>query len=369
MTKKVRVLQFIVSTGFYGAERWVLALARNLDKSKTSCDLAVTMESSKQNMEIVRQFPTSAGKCFEIPLKGRFDLTSVRHLSRILSERKIDVIHTHGYKSDLLGLLAARIAGVRCVSTPHGFGEPKDLKLRLYIRIGAFCLRFFDKVVPLSNQLMDETRAFGVPVERLSCIKNGVDLSEVDDVLHGICCPSKEGKIIGYIGQMIPRKKVHHILDIFESLAGRHDDLHLRLIGDGDERSLLEAKAAVLPCVKRIKFLGFRTDRLEQLKQFDLFVMTSSSEGIPRSLMEAMAMKIPIAAYNIQGIDDLIIAGKTGLLADYGDKAQMAQNWESLLFDEPCAAAIASEARRFVIDNFSAMRMAREYENLYRTLV
>ena len=81
----------------------------------------------------------------------------------------------------------------------------------------------------------------------------------------------------------------------------------------------MEKLALTLPSAESIHFLGFRNDRLELLSQFDLFVMASSDEGIPRCLMEAIAMDIPVAAYNISGIDQLVMHEKTGLLAKYGD--------------------------------------------------
>jgi len=180
--RKTNVLQFICPVGFYGAERWVLALANNLDGKKVRCDLAVTKESPIQNLEIVRHFPSGEGKAFEIPLKSRFDLSAVSKLCRLICDRDIDIIHTHGYKSDILGLLAAKKTGIKAISTPHGFGEAKNFKLKVYIRLGCFSLKFFDKVIPVSRQLLDETASFGVDPSKLVYVQNGVDLKEVDEI-------------------------------------------------------------------------------------------------------------------------------------------------------------------------------------------
>ncbi|MCR8924120.1 glycosyltransferase family 4 protein [Dasania sp. GY-MA-18] len=365
----MNILQFICPTGFYGAERWVLAIANNLDQADVRCDMAVTVEPHQGTLEIVKQYPDCTGKAFEIPTNGRFDFSAVNKLCNLIKEREIDVIHTHGYKSDILGLLAAKKAGIKCVSTPHGFGEAKDFKLKAYIRTGAFLLRFFDAVAPLSQQLFDECLGYGVPRNKLRYIQNGVDLKEVDHYLQSKQTKPSEIKTIGFIGQMIPRKKIDHILEIFANLSTQHDNLQLLFLGDGDSRAELEASAAQLPCSHTIKFLGFRQDRLEQLRDFDLFVMTSSSEGIPRCLMEALAMEIPVAAYNIPGIDQLMAHEQTGLLADYGDKETLQQYWETLLFDQAKAQQLAKAGRQYVLDNFSAARMAREYYDLFTQLL
>ena len=145
--KNLNVLQFICPTGFYGAERWILALANNIKDEGVRCDLAVTNESESQDFEIINQYPTHIGQTFKLPMKGRFDLSVVSGLCKLIKKRDIHIIHTHGYKSDIIGLLVAKKCKIKCVSTPHGFGEPSDFKLKVYIRLGALCLRFFDRVV------------------------------------------------------------------------------------------------------------------------------------------------------------------------------------------------------------------------------
>ncbi|MFC6684914.1 glycosyltransferase [Marinobacter koreensis] len=161
--KPLRVLQFITPSGFYGAERWVLALANNLDPKEIVCDLAVTEESPNQDLSIAEHYPHNLGEVHRIRMNGRFDLRAIHRLARTLKEREIDVVHTHGYKSDIIGLIAARSAGIKCVSTPHGFSGKVGLKLATFIRIGTWVLKFFDAVAPLSEELVADMRRFQVP--------------------------------------------------------------------------------------------------------------------------------------------------------------------------------------------------------------
>lgn len=140
-------------------------------------------------------------------------------------------------------------------------------------------------------------------------------------------------------------------------------------LGDGKEREKMESYASTLPSAEAIQFMGFRNDRLELLSQFDLFVMTSSDEGIPRCLMEAIAMGIPVAAYNIPGIDQLVKHEETGLLADYGDKDTLKNYWQVLLNDKAYAYKLAEKGRQFVNDTYSGQRMADEYTALYQNLL
>lgn len=372
-SRKLNVLQFISSTGFYGAERWVLALTNNSNPSEVRFDLAVTKEQADEKLAVVSKFqesPLTTGEAFEIPMSSRFDPGVINRLVKIIHDRKIDIIHTHGYKSDIIGVIAAKKAGVKCLVTPHGFENSTDIKLKLFIWLGCKAMKYADMVAPLSNQIIKDVKKFGITNSRITYIQNGVDLSEVDAVYLNPDISGNSGskKRIGFVGQMISRKNIIDILNTFELIKSTDDNIELILLGDGDQREELETFSKNLSKSDSIKFLGFIDDRLEYLKTFDLFVMTSTLEGIPRCLMEAMAMGIPVAAYDIPGVDQLIEHKKTGLLAPLGNKTLLAEQWEQLLFDPVFSKEIAENARNFVISQYSAKRMANEYLELYQQL-
>jgi glycosyltransferase involved in cell wall biosynthesis len=369
-TDKINVLQFICPTGFYGAERWILALAKHLPGDATRTDLAVTLEKNSRDLTLVKKFRNDYGEAFELPMSNRFDLGIIGKLTDLIRKRNIDIIHTHGYKSDILGVLAARKSGIKCVVTPHGFENAADLKLRLFMWLGCKAMSHADAVAPLSLQLMDDSRQAGVSESRLVYIQNGVDLSEIEALRKDTDGRSESpAKRVGFIGQLIGRKNLIDVLDVFDGLAARHESIRLIIVGDGEQRCELEAHARRLNSHERIEFTGFRQDRLELLQSFDLFVMTSTLEGIPRCLMEAFAMGVPVAAYDIPGIDQLVSHGETGLLAALKDRQQLASCWEKLLFDPAEARRISANARRFVKEQYSADRMARDYLELYRRLI
>jgi len=366
----LNVLQFITPTGFYGAERWILALNNNLDPEKVRSDLVVTTEKGRQP-EIVKHF--NSGKCqvFEIKTNARFSFSAIRELVKIIKQRDIDIIHTHGYKSDIMGLIAARMAGIKIISTPHGYGEPSDIKLKVFIKFGKFAQKFCDSIVPLSEQLVGEVKAAGIADKKIHFIRNAVDLKEVEEYRIQKKTKKSAGEKlrVGYIGQIIPRKKVDHILNVYNEIWLENKNIEMQLLGDGESRVEMEALAATLPCAKSIEFLGFRNDRLTLLSQFDLFVMTSSDEGIPRCLMEAIAMEVPVAAYNISGVDQLVSHEETGLLATYGDQQTLKKYWLKLLADKAYAETLAKQGREFVSERYSGQRMAAEYTSLYQTLL
>ncbi|OQY57612.1 MAG: glycosyltransferase [Desulfobacteraceae bacterium 4572_88] len=370
--KKMNILQFICPTGLHGAEMWILALARNLDPEKINCHLAVTLESEDQNIEVYNRFLKLGLPGHKLEMQGRFDPKGLRKLCKLIQRENIDLIHTHGYKSDILGLIAAKITGIKTVSTPHGFENVNDFKLRMFIRLGCLMLRFFDKVAPLSEELESDMCRIGVSPEKVQMIMNGVDLDEAEAERNSQEPPLFDDpgeKRISYVGQMIYRKNIDDMIRAFDLLYKDHKNIRLLLIGDGPGRAELEEKAKASDAASKIEFLGYRTDRLKLVKESALFAMTSSLEGIPRCMMEAMAMGTPVAAYNIPGVDKLILHGETGLMAEFGQVEALKAQWEKLLFDEDFSAQMAEAGRQHVLEKFSGARMAVEYERLYQSLM
>lgn len=368
---QIKVLQFISPSGFYGAERWVLAFANNIDPQRMRCDLAVTRESPTQDLRVADNHPDSAGRVYYVDMAGRFDIRGIKTLVNIIREREIDVILTHGYKSDILGLIAGRIAGIRCVSTPHGFSGNVGLKLKVFIRLGTSILRYFDAVAPLSEELVEDMHRFRVPSAKIHFIRNGVDIKEIDATLANPSSrekPEADIRPIGFIGQLIPRKGLLDLLSAFEELHEHCPGTELRLIGEGRQRPELEEKCARMKAGQAVKFMGFREDRLELLSKFEMFVMTSSLEGIPRCLMESMAVGVPVVAYDIPGVDQLIEDGVTGLLVPYGDVGALIEACKKLLDDPALKAILTANARLRVEEVYSARRMADEYLELFQQL-
>jgi len=364
------VLHFISPTGFYGAERWILALASKMGGDRGRCELAIISENPEQKFEILERYPASAGNKYRLEMARSFDFSIIGRLAELLREQQIDLIHTHGYKSDIIGYLAARRAGVACVSTPHGYGLHNDAKLRFYYYISGHFLKRFDRVAPLSEELADQVREMGVSESRLQVIENAFDVDEIDAVIKA--SPIRKASNIsriGYVGQLIPRKQIDQLINVFARLSAKEPDLELIIAGEGKQRAELEALANSLECRDKISFLGYVEDRLELMRTFDMFVMTSASEGIPRSLMEAMALSLPVVAYNIQGVDVLIEHDATGLLAPLSDQDSLESNISSIIDNIDVAQRLGNGARMHVETRFSASRMSDEYQALYIELL
>lgn len=379
MVCKPRVLHLGSFAGLYGAERWILALVKHLDPSKIHSIVGVVKDDEGVEVPLCTEAAKLGFETAVFDAPGMFNPLAVKQLHKYIKNNDIDILHTHYYKTDIIGLLARINTGCKIISTPHGWTAKADFKLRCYEQLNKILLPFVDIVSPLSRELFDSLYSYKInrmiykfcKNNNICLILNGVDVSEIDDVQ----CVSPILKewadnafVVGYIGRLVNGKGLDVML---KSIAYMGDSFEIKvaLVGDGPLRDELEDMASSLGLQDRVKFYGFQEKRLEFLKGFDLFVLPSLSEGIPRCLMEAMAAGVPVVASDIPGCRNLIRHDDTGLLFASEDSHSLAKAVLDLAGNPSKRLRLAANGGAFVRRQFSAERMAREYEELYLNLI
>jgi glycosyltransferase involved in cell wall biosynthesis len=363
--RPIRVCHLIGSTGLYGAERWILAQMGYLDRKKIEPSIFNLVDRSGESSAIVLEAKKRGFKALDIYTGGRFNPLAAWHLARFVRQDGLGILHSHGYKSDILGLFAAKLAGAKILSTPHGWSKAADKKLRFYQALGAISLRFMDRVCPLSPGLQDLLIETGVKSARMTMIRNGVDISEIDAARK---IGKNNGKRrIGFIGMLIESKGLDDLVDAFFLL--RRSDCELFLIGDGPCRDAVLRRFTSVNKEYLIHCPGYVPNRLEYLKSFDLLVLPSLSEGTPRCVMEAQAARVPVVGTDIEGIRNLVKHEHNGLLVPPKNPSLLAKAIDRILDFPELGAAFAAEGRKLIESQFSAARMAKEYESLYLSLL
>ncbi len=370
---KIRVLQLGSPTGLYGAERWILALIKYLNPSLIETWVGVIYDDPTLEAPLLKEAKGLGFETVRIEAYGKFNLQAVKKLRAFLKKKDIHILHTHAYKQDLIGWLATRGLETKIISTPHGWSKEPDLKLLIYEALNRLAFYGFDRVVPLSREIFDGLCRLPGLRKRLTLIENAVDLEEIKNVKE---VPSEIQEIkkrgyfvIGYIGQLIHRKGLDILL---KALAEKRlqKKTYLFIVGDGPLKEKLQNEAQRLGLSKRVYFAGFRKDRLAFLKGFDIFVLPSRLEGIPRCLMEAMGMGKPVVASAIEGIKDLIPTdGKGGLLFPPENHQILAQKIEIIYKNPDLRRELGQQAAEIITKRFSAARMARDYEILYQEIL
>jgi len=366
----IRVLQLGSPTGLYGAERWILALVKHLDSKKVNSWVAAIKDDPRLEVPLCKEAEKLGIPSHIFEAYGRINLAAVKQLRSFIHENGIHILHTHGYKTDLMGLLAVRGSRCKLVSTPHGWSKLADFKLSCYEMLCRCIFPFFDAVVPLSDQLYRSLQRLPGMNGKLHLIRNGVDISEIDAVreVNGEITSWKEkgAFVIGYVGRLIPSKG----LDVLLNAVAHLDSVNWRLavVGDGEQRSELESLASKLGVDKRVQFFGFREDRILFLQGFNLFVLPSRTEGTPRCLMEAMAARLPVVVTDIPGCRTLVTNNRTGLLFPLDRAEKLANAIKKVAFESSLGKSLANNGRELIGRSFSAARMARDYEKLYSSL-
>lgn len=369
--ESIRVLHLGNPTGLYGAERWILALIRYLPKSRVDSVVGVIEDQVESGVpELLERSEALGFETVRFKSIGRLSTSAISTIREFIRRERINVLHTHGYKTDIVGLLAVLGTGCKLVTTPHGWTERPDFKLRVYEWLDRVAFFFLDAVVPLSPRLYSDTARWLKWRRNVFLIRNGVDVAEIDAVTERDRLPrdtaGKRPLIVGYIGRLVPGKRVDDLVRAFAGLKVK--DKQLWIVGDGPERTNIESMISSLSPEPSVRLFGYRDDRLSLLKSFDVFVLPSLSEGIPRCLLEAMAAGVPVVATDIPGCRNLVKDSETGLLYAPGDAAALQAALQALVSDPGLAASIATRARDFVVQEFSAERMASEYTDLYYSL-
>lgn len=406
-----------------------MALVRHLDPARVRSIVAAIKDAPDLDVPLCTEASKLGFETRVFQAQGRLNFSAVKQIRKYIRENNIHILHTHFYKTDLIGLMAVRGTPCRIITTPHGWSTKADLKLRCYEQLDRMLFPCMDAVVPLSHKLYHELssgkgrlvysltgklgfrklelgelenwkiRKFGSkkinkripnPKSRLTnqritnneppnnetknihLIPNGVDLSEIETVqkvapeLQNWC--TSQDFVLGYIGQLIPRKGLDILL---QALAQLDKTLQCKavIIGDGPQLPELQKLAHRLGVQDQVRFFGFKDNRLEFLKGFDCFVLPSRLEGIPRCLMEAMAAGVPVIASDIPGCNDLIENRVNGRLFEPENAQDLKGCLSRAALHPEESREQAVQAREFVQQNYSADRMAREYEELYGVLV
>jgi len=367
MSEKIKVLQLGSPSGLYGAERWILALIRHLNPSLVESWVASIRDMPDQEVPLCAEAEKLGFQTYIFNNFGKLNLSVILALREFIIENGIDIVHSHGYKTDIIGLLAVRGTACKSVSTPHGWTKQPDMKLLLYELVDRFIFPFMDAVAPLSDGLNTSLKRIPGLRKKIRLIHNAVDIDEIRSnkaIADEISELKGKGKfVIGYIGRLTPGKG----LDIlFHAVASHGDpDWHIAIVGEGEQFSELSSMAAKLEITDQITFFGFRPDRISFLNGFNLFVLPSRSEGIPRCLMESMTAGVPVVASDIPGCRNLVDGETTGLLFQSDNAGQLAESIRKILSEPALSKRFIENGQRFIENNYAARRMAREYEDLF----
>ena len=371
--RPIRVLHLITSLDRGGAENYLYTLVTHIDRAHFQMDVAVLRGEG----ELVSLFREAGVKVHLLHARLGTDPTALGRLVSLLRKERYDILHSHLFRADLYGCLAAARLGParpRLVSTRHN-----DDRFFLNPFVGMihyWVSGRLDMIIAISDHIARFTIARGVrDPRRVRRVYHGLraqDAAEIERDRQRVRAELGIGPtdfLVGNVGRLAPQKGQRHLVRAMPHLLGRVPHAHALIAGGGELESELRALARELGVAERVHVLGPRKDVPAIMQAIDAFAMPSIWEGFGIVLLEAMAAAKPIVASRVATIPEVVADGETGYLVAPGDAAALADALASLAADPTLSAAMGLAGRERLERLFSLDKMVGDTGALYEELL
>ncbi|MFN3550540.1 MAG: glycosyltransferase family 4 protein [Endomicrobiia bacterium] len=392
--KKIKVLHIITKLELGGAQQNTLYTVENLNKEKFDvCLISGCGGILDEKAKLISK--TKNVKLFFVknlireinPIK---DFIALIELIILLNKIKPDIVHTHSSKAGILGRWATFFVNViykirnkknvKIIHTFHGFAFSAYHKFFIrwvYIFLEFFTAIISDKLIFVSNDNIKTAKMYKIGnLKKYILIRSGIKISNfyVSDKDKSLRFLKKEElgileaeKVITTIGPFKPQKNLSDFIKIAKIISDKLSEMKIRflIIGDGEQRNFLISLSKKLNVEEKIKFLSWQKNVKEFLVITDIFVMTSLWEGLPRSAVEALVCGVPVVAYSVDGLNDIIKSGTNGFLVKPKDIFSLAEKIIFLLTNNEVYNNIKKNTTQTIDKSFDIDYMVLQQENLY----
>lgn len=355
----INVLHVVLSLQVGGLERVVIDLINN-----QSSDINSYVVCLEEQGEL--EAPCRAAGIYVLHKRPGLSMGMIRQLYCLIRKLEINLIHTHNPVPHFYGSLAGFSAGIPIIHTKHGRNFPNEARKVWLNRISSLLT---SKIVAVSRNAAEVSLDIEkIPASKLMVILNGVNIAQFNEHV-GTTQKNNTPVRIGIVARLSAEKDHHTLLKACEVLAENKTDFHLNIIGDGPLRGELEQTVRNLKLDRHVTFLGMRHDIPALLEDLDIFTLSSTTEGISITLLEAMASSLPIVATNVGGNPEVVVDGTTGFIVPPEQPEALAEKLSLLIHDRTLRTKMGQAGRERVIEKFDMRQAARHYELLYREVL
>jgi len=371
---KIKVVHIITLLELGGAQENTLYTCEHLDKNKFDvmllCGKGGILDAQTKNIRIYFVKELMREIC---PF---YDLIAFIKIYKILKKEKPDIVHTHSSKAGIIGRWAAYYAKVPLIiHTFHGFGfndEQNYFVRKIYILAERLTAKITDKLVAVSYENISKGLKNKIGNElQYTMIRSGIKLQDyqidIDFEKKKKEFGLKNEHIVGMIACFKKQKAPLDFIKTAKSVCAEKPDAKFILVGDGVLRKRIEAEIKKLNLEKNVILTGWRKDTNEIIKIFDVFVLTSLWEGLPRVIVESMSAGIPVVATYIDGTKEIVQEGLTGFVVHPHETEKMAERILRLL-NNPDLRKKFSQVAKKRVQEFDIDLMVSQQEKLYLSL-
>lgn len=360
---RLRILHLTETAGPGGAEMLMVRLVERLGTQYESRvglikDGWLAAEMKKRGVPVL---------LFANRGSGRVGL--IRELVATIRRENIDLIHSHEFLMNTYGAVASILSGVPQLATVHGRNYYGDRARRRGLYRAVSRRACFVAVCEATKDYL--VQRVGVAPRRIRVVHNGVDVGEVGQGEDGRMGSGASQRVptICTVGRLSRVKNHSDLLLAVCELVKKWQDLELLVVGRGRLESVLKQQVVDLGLSRNVRFMGHLENPKEIWPRVDVFVLPSLSEGMPLSLLEAMAAGVPAVATRVGGVGEAIEDGETGLLVPPGDRHALAEGIMKLLDDRTLARQMGKSAQETVVRRFSLTQMVQTYREIYADLI
>jgi glycosyltransferase involved in cell wall biosynthesis len=366
-TRPLRIAHILGSFEIGGAEQVVLNLVDHQVRDGHQV-YAISLTGGKQGPH-EHNLQRAGATTLAVPKYGpRIDPSLPLRLCAAFKSLRLDVVHTHNPLPGIYGPFGARLAGIPCVHTKHGANEAS--RRSAWLRRTAH--RTASALVAVSAETARQATEQGEAARDVRVIENGIPLSAFSpndqlraEVRRELEIP-ENACIIGTVARLSEVKNQPLLVRAMGPLLG--PEVRLVIVGEGPYRPQVEQAVAQLPNRQYVHLLGQRLDVPRLLTSFDIFALSSDSEGLPMVLPEAMACALPVVSTAVGGIPDVVAEGVNGYLAPKGDELALRDKLSLLIQNPQLRREFASAARSDALQRRSSETMHQRYMDVYRDL-
>jgi len=383
--RKINILEVRSCRGGGGGpEKTILFSALEADRARFNVTIVYLRSEYDPEFDLDQRAQKLGVESFyTIEERRKFDVGAIKRLLQLCREKQIDILHAHCYKSDLYGLIVRRYHKMALITTAHGplatmkfFWASKNWRVRyLYDQIDLRILKYFDKVLIVSDTMRDIISKYGVDPRKMIWVRNAIDSryfrrsGQRDERFRAELGIPVDATVIGAVGRLNGEKDYPNLLRAARILTERRDNLYFVIVGKGELDEELRQMSTNMGLEDKVKFLGHFHDVRKVFEQMDLYALSSTREGLPNTVLEAMAMEVPIVSTDVDGVKEAVADDKEALLVPAQDSASLAAGIETMLNDPQLRTRLARAARERVESEFSFTSRTRKVEDIYRQLV
>lgn len=364
----MRVLHLLAPAPFGGLESVVQSLAGGQRQAGAEVHVAVIVEPDALPHPFVQALEEDGLRVRVLNVPHRSYGHERRLVESLLLELEPDVLHTHGYRPDVLDAPMARAAGVPTVTTVHGFTR-NGLKNRMYEWLQRRAFRRFDAVLAVSAPLHQELRASGIAPGRLHLMPNGWEASTEpttrEEARDRLGLPA-DARVVGCVGRLSTEKAPDVLVRALAAMESDEPKPIVAFIGDGPLEGRCQDAARELGVGHRIRWLGRRERAGQLMPAFDILALPSRTEGTPIVVFEAAAAGVPVVGTRVGGVPDLLGPGPN--LVDPDDAEGLADALGLMLQDADARTGALDRIRARIESDHALEPWVQRHLDLYRDL-